>query len=261
VRLLLLSLAVLTAALALPAATCAQSPPATATSAPELVVVPAQTQTITYQFACPPHGGLDIEGNGGTIVMQTIDTKNVAITVTTPGHDAPIVYKGRIGDDGTLSIGVVRQWLMAVNEVIAMSHGATEAVSAGNGWDSSTMIASHSGEARIAVPLRVLVASTTSSGSGRDVQLMAAGGLHATVRDASSIAAPRVALYLQIASHFVNGSLADAAGSMAGSMIGNGVMTLGSGAGSQAIGSAVGGGANAGQITWTLTVVPPTSSQ
>jgi hypothetical protein len=261
VRFFLLSLTVLATAFALPAASGAQTPAATATSAPALLVLPAAAQTITYQFSCPPHGGLDIEGNGGTIALRTIDAKNVAVTVTTPGHDAPISYKGTIGDDGTISVGVVREWLTALNEVIAISHGATDAVSAGNGWDSSTIIASRSGEAQIAVPLRVLVASTTSSGSGRDVQLMAAGGLHALVRDASSIAAPRVALYLQIADHFVDGSLKDAAGAMSGSMISSGVATKGSDSSMDAIGGSVAGGANAGQEMWTLTLVPAAASQ
>jgi hypothetical protein len=259
VRLFLLRLACLTTAFALPAPIRAQTPPAVATQAQALVVVPAQAQSVTYQFTCPPHSGLDIEGNGGTIALQTIDAKNVAVTVTTPGHDAPISYKGTIADDGTISVGVVREWLNALNEVIAISHGATNAVSAGNGWDSSTMLSSRSGEAQIAVPLRVLVASTTSSGAGRDVQLMAAGGLNGTVRDASSIAAPRVALYLQIADHFVNGSLKDAAGAMSGSMIGNGVVTKGSDSSMSSIGGSVAGGANSGQGTWTLTLVPTAS--
>jgi hypothetical protein len=244
-------LAALAFTLIAPVAAGADVPPI---PSPALSVVPGDTQAVTYRFECPSKSGLDIEGNGGTIVLAHVDDKNVAITVTTPGNAAPISYKGTIQKDGTISVGVVREWLTALNEVVAISRGANSAPSAGTMWDSSTSLSSHSGRAQVEVPLRVLVASA----SGPDVQLMAAGGLHAVVRDASSIAAPRVSLYLQIAGHFINGSLRDAAGSLSGSMLNDGVVNTVVGARANSIGGA--GGANSGQTAWSLTLVPPSAS-
>jgi hypothetical protein len=226
---------------------------AAATTTPVLAVLPVESQgSITYAFAMP--GGNAVEGNGGTIVLQRTDDSTLAVTVTTPGSDR-LSYKGTIRDDGTVDIGAVRPWLTALNEVIAISRDATANPTAGQMWTSSATLEASSGDASVDVPLKVLVASRAVSGTGEQVQLMAAGGLHAVVRETTSVASPRVTLYLQLAGQFLNGSLQNASGNMSATMI-NGANTKDPGENPTAWGSTVQGGANGGGIGWTLTLVP-----
>ncbi|HTV74858.1 MAG TPA: hypothetical protein VME66_14265 [Candidatus Acidoferrales bacterium] len=233
-------------------------PATAATSAPALAVLPFDAQaTVTYRFDMP--GASGVEGNGGTIVLQRTDDSTVAVTVTTPGTSAPASYKATIQKDGTLGVGAVRPWCTALNEVIAISRDATANLEAGQMWSSTTTLQSASGDASVDVPLKVLVASRADSATGEQIQLMAAGGLHAVVRETSSVASPRVALYLQLAGHFLNGFLQDASGNMTGSMV-NGVASKDPGESPSGLGATVQGGANGGGIGWTLTLVTPSSA-
>jgi hypothetical protein len=141
--------------------------PVAASAAPSMAVLPAGASSVTYQFALTPPVALDAEGNGGTISLQRgADGGSVTISVTTPGR-APVSYKGVVEDDGTISVGAVRQWLTALNEVIAISRQASSSPPVGQLWNSSTIFRDRSGEAAVQVPLKVVVVSDKTAACTR----------------------------------------------------------------------------------------------
>jgi len=232
--------------------------PVSATAAPSFAVLPARAAAVTYQFAMTPPMAIDAEGNGGTISLHRgADGTTVTITVTTPGR-APVSYRGSVAGDGTISVGAVRQWLTALNEVIAISREANSAAPAGRLWSSSTILRDRAGETAVQVPLKVLVVSNKSAADGRDVQLVAAGGLHSAVHETTSITTPRVSLYMRVAGHFIGGTLQDAAGTLEGALV-NGAADVRPDASREAMAQVPTGAARSGELVWTLKLVPSLS--